>query len=199
MTVWDSWNSGTAPFYPHAKAVQFALRSVPRDRRAGARALDLGCGSGNNTWFLAREGFDVTATDISPNGIAATRARLAADGLRADLRIEDACALSAPDARFDLVICIGVLEAIGPQNAPLAVAQIARTLAPGGHAIAVLMADDDFRTRLTLPFALHGFDKAQINGLAALLPGARIGRYVTDYDDGAPPQADWILTAKAPP
>src|SRR4051812_10528508 len=56
------------------------------------RALELGCGTGANAVWLAREGFDVTAVDISPLAVAEARRRaeeagvgvrfLAADVLR---------------------------------------------------------------------------------------------------------------------
>lgn len=41
----------------------------------GKRALVVGCGYGRDSEFLASLGFDVVAFDISPTGIAATRAR----------------------------------------------------------------------------------------------------------------------------
>lgn len=42
---------------------------------SGRRALVVGCGYGRDSEFLATLGFDVVAFDISPTGIAATRAR----------------------------------------------------------------------------------------------------------------------------
>jgi len=41
----------------------------------GRRALVVGCGYGRDSEFLATLGFEVVAFDISPTGIAATRAR----------------------------------------------------------------------------------------------------------------------------
>ena len=41
----------------------------------GRRALVVGCGYGRDSEFLASLGYDVVAFDISPTGIAATRAR----------------------------------------------------------------------------------------------------------------------------
>lgn len=41
----------------------------------GRTALVVGCGYGRDSEFLASLGYDVTAFDISPTGIAATRAR----------------------------------------------------------------------------------------------------------------------------
>ncbi|WP_329790233.1 class I SAM-dependent methyltransferase [Lentzea sp. DG1S-22] len=41
----------------------------------GRSALVVGCGFGRDSEFLASRGFDVTAFDVSPTGIAAVRAR----------------------------------------------------------------------------------------------------------------------------
>jgi ubiquinone/menaquinone biosynthesis C-methylase UbiE len=50
--------------------------------RSGDSVLDLGCGTGADTVCLARRGIRVEAIDISQGMIAATRARVEADGLQ---------------------------------------------------------------------------------------------------------------------
>jgi SAM-dependent methyltransferase len=54
------------------------------------RALDLGCGTGRNSVYLARHGWDVTGIDLSGYAIARARSRAAAAGvhvrcIRADI------------------------------------------------------------------------------------------------------------------
>jgi SAM-dependent methyltransferase len=49
-----------------------------------------------------------------------------------DLRVEDATALSFPDATFDHCICISVVEHIGAARDTVALAELWRVLAPGG-------------------------------------------------------------------
>jgi SAM-dependent methyltransferase len=41
------------------------------------RALDLGCGTGTNVWYLAQHGFDVVGVDFSTLAIRAARVKLA--------------------------------------------------------------------------------------------------------------------------
>lgn len=69
----------------------------------GRRALVVGCGYGRDSEFLATLGFDVVAFDISPTGIAATRARYPASPV--SYVVAD---LLAPPAEwhraFDLVV-----------------------------------------------------------------------------------------------
>lgn len=47
------------------------------------RALDLGCGGGRNTLYLARHGWDVIGIDISRPGIAKARSRAVGDAASA--------------------------------------------------------------------------------------------------------------------
>ncbi|MFB3891238.1 MAG: class I SAM-dependent methyltransferase [Phycisphaerae bacterium] len=43
------------------------LELMPPDRPL--RLLDIGCGEGRNAVFFARNGYDVTAFDLSPAGV----------------------------------------------------------------------------------------------------------------------------------
>ncbi|MFF1557253.1 SAM-dependent methyltransferase [Streptomyces sp. NPDC058279] len=68
------------------------------------RALDLGCGEGGDTVWLARQGWRVTATDIS--GVALERARAHAKEAGVEDRVDwqrHDLARSFPDGEFDLV------------------------------------------------------------------------------------------------
>src|SRR5690606_38449600 len=66
------------------------------------RALDIGCGAGILTAFLARAGLEVSAVDLSATAVAATQATLAANLLTARVSAGD---LYAPvSGRFDLIV-----------------------------------------------------------------------------------------------
>jgi len=72
-----------------------------------ARALDLGCGEGGDAVWLATQGWDVTAVDLSPTAIDRARAAAAARGIDGDRLHLVAADLAAwdTDERFDLVTC----------------------------------------------------------------------------------------------
>jgi len=76
---------------------------------SGRRALDIACGEGRNSLFLARHGFRVTAIDISEVGLAKAARRGAAEGAE----IEFVCA-DLDDYQlggsFDLVLNFNFLQ-----------------------------------------------------------------------------------------
>jgi 2-polyprenyl-3-methyl-5-hydroxy-6-metoxy-1,4-benzoquinol methylase len=82
---------------------------IPFDRIAGKKVLEVGCGMGLHTELMARAGAQVTAIDISPKSVAATRARLALRGLAADVREQDAETLDQP-AEYDFIWSWGVIH-----------------------------------------------------------------------------------------
>lgn len=93
---------------PHADMEGLAQTLHERGARA---VLDLGSGSGRHVVFLAREGFDATGFDESPQGIALTRQALAADGLTAQLDAGNMLrGLPYPDETFDAVISVQVIH-----------------------------------------------------------------------------------------
>lgn len=76
----------------------------------GRRVLDLGCGVGRHTVALARLGFTVTATDVSPSGLATCAAHLAREGLAATLVCHEMETLPFPDRAFDGLIAFNVIH-----------------------------------------------------------------------------------------
>ncbi|NJK99658.1 MAG: methyltransferase domain-containing protein [Spirulinaceae cyanobacterium SM2_1_0] len=102
------------------------LDQLPR----GTTVLDVGCGIGGSSRILARDyGFAVTGVTISPQQVARAQELTPAD-LDATFAVDDAMALSFPDASFDVVWSI---EA-GPHMPDKAVfaRELLRVLKPGG-------------------------------------------------------------------
>lgn len=120
--------------WPFDAVVSFIYRHAPKDRpHREVRVLEVGCGSGNNVWFAAREGFDTTGIDGSATAIEHARGRLAAEGLHADLHVVDFTQLPFADASFDLAIDRCALSCVGRSSARRALAEISRVLKPGGR------------------------------------------------------------------
>lgn len=100
------------------------------DIPAGARVLDVACGTGNTALPLARRGCVVTGVDIAPNLLVQARERAAAEGLTITFDEGDAEQLPYPDASFDAVTTMfGAMFAPRPE---LVASELARVLKPGG-------------------------------------------------------------------
>jgi SAM-dependent methyltransferase len=130
-TAYDSWHRRhgaevaidprTAAFYDWV----LDLAEAP----AGARVLDVGCGSGGFLRRAADRGLDVVGVDVSPAAIEFARKAAPA----ADLHVGDAEHLPFADGSFDLVTCLGSLEHFpSPERGA---AEIARVLGQCGRAI----------------------------------------------------------------
>lgn len=134
--IWESRyksNPGYRSWYPWTGVVSFVLREAPRDRpRSEVRILEIGCGTGNNLWFVAREGFQAAGLDISPTAIDFARMRLAKEGLEADLRVGDFSSLPFPDASFDLVFERAALSFSNRSGIRMCMSEVRRVLKPGG-------------------------------------------------------------------
>lgn len=106
-----------------------------RENCRGARVLDLCCGNGGDSIFLAKEcGAEVVGCDLSEVSIANCRAAALREGVegKAVFEIEDAENLSYPDNSFDVITEYGALHHV---DLPKVYAEMARVLRPGGKAI----------------------------------------------------------------
>ena len=93
----------------------------------GMSVLELGCGTGYFTRELARSGADIVAVDVSPELLEMARTDCSAKNVRYE--IQNACALSYPDAAFDSVVGSSVLHHLEIKEA---VREIHRVLKPRG-------------------------------------------------------------------
>jgi ubiquinone/menaquinone biosynthesis C-methylase UbiE len=72
---------------------------------AGAEALDVATGAGHTAFCLARAGFRVTASDLTPAMLQRVREGAAERGLEIETRQHSAETLPYPDGTFQLVAC----------------------------------------------------------------------------------------------
>ena len=80
------------------------------DPKAGDRALDVGCGSGNHLLLLNRLGLDISGLDASTYMIRKAKERL---GHRCTLKVGMAEDLPFEDNEFDYIVMIHTLEFLG--------------------------------------------------------------------------------------
>lgn len=106
--------------------------------RPGACVLDIGCGTGEDALWLARQGFEVHAIDESPKMIAVAKAKASENGSTARFACRTLASLGEEEETFDAVISnFGALNC-----APLSdwTKLVPRLLAVGGRAFLALMS-----------------------------------------------------------
>ena len=97
-----------------------------------ARALDVGCGTGEFTQRMAARAaqWEVLGVDILASSIDYARTRHASLAPRLRFATDDAFHLTQPDGHFDLVTCRHVLQAVPEPQRILA--ELVRVTRPGG-------------------------------------------------------------------
>lgn len=158
---WDERTGAGSP--DHLAPLAAGVLSVDPEPE---RILDIGCGTGAGTLFMAREypRARVRGVDISEAMIARATAKIGLDPeARVAFRAGDASKLPYPDASFDLVAQV---------NMPVFFAEIARVLRPGGTVLITASLGDE--TPFTTPgqtleggFARHGIELVDSGQAAA--------------------------------
>ena len=122
------WNAryGGAGYMFSFTPSRFLAQSLELVRRLapGRRALDIACGEGRNGIFLAQNGFEVTAVDISERGLAKGISRAAELGVQVNFVQADLESYQLGGS-YDLIVNFNFL--LRPLIAPMVDA-----LAPGG-------------------------------------------------------------------
>jgi SAM-dependent methyltransferase len=142
-------------------------------RGRGARALsvlEVGCSFGHMTEYLAEqpEIGEIRCFDTDPAFVDIVRAKVEELGLAKVREVlllgnDETRRLPWPDARFDLVLVVGVVEHLPARNRRAQVDEYYRVLAPGGH-IAIL----DTPNRL-FPLETHSVGLPLVQWLPARL------------------------------
>ncbi|WP_077035422.1 cyclopropane-fatty-acyl-phospholipid synthase family protein [Pelomonas sp. KK5] len=118
------------------------------DTPPGAEVLEIGCGWGTLAATLARQhGARVTGITLSAEQLAFARERAAAWGVaeRVDLRLQDYRDVTG---RFERIVSIEMIEAVGEAWWPTYFDTLRERLAPGGVAVlqAITIADAHFES-----------------------------------------------------
>lgn len=126
--------------YPSEEIIRFIASKFKSiiDRR-DIRVLDIGCGGGAHTWFLAREGFETYGIDGSDSGIKQAKALLEREGLKANLKVGDFTHLDYPEEYFDAIIDSSAIQHNAMQDVQNIHKQIMALLKPGGSFCGVMI------------------------------------------------------------
>ncbi len=118
------------------------VQSYPRE---DGKALDIGCGTGNYSFYLAQHGYTVTGVDFSQKALdIATRnneqSKLPVKFIHADVTNLNA---AIAGQTFDLIVDYSILHHIAPQDVANYAHQFFEFLSPTGKLLLVCYSDED--------------------------------------------------------
>lgn len=99
-------------------------------------ALDIGCGSGTYSLYMAGRGYAVTALDFMPQAIEMTANR-ASDAGHAIETVQESVLTWSTERQFDLILDVGCLHSLPLAERATYSRQLCRWLAPGGDFVLI--------------------------------------------------------------
>jgi methyl halide transferase len=110
-------------------------RVLSENRIQPCRALDIGCGTGTNSVWLAQQGFEVTGIDLAPLAVERADERARAAGVKAHFVVADV--LHLPDLGGPLAFFFdrGCYHAVRREAPDQYAPAVARLLSPGGRGL----------------------------------------------------------------
>ncbi|MFY9996339.1 MAG: tellurite resistance methyltransferase TehB [Leclercia sp.] len=118
------------------------------------KTLDLGCGNGRNSLYLAANGFDVTAWDKNANSIDNLESIKAKEGItNLQSAIKDLNSLRF-DGEYDFILSTVVMMFLEANTIPGLIDNMQRCTKPGGYNLIVAAMDtEDYLCNVGFPFA----------------------------------------------
>ena len=106
---------------------------------APASALDVGCGTGDTSIYLAQHGWQVTGVDFVPKAVDKARAKAAAAAVSVDVRHGDATRLSSEGlgTGFGLIVDQGCLHGMSDDDRDRYVREVTAVAAPDARLLLV--------------------------------------------------------------
>lgn len=119
--------------YPPEELIRFIAGNYSNvENKKSIRILDIGCGTGAASWYLAREGFEVFGVDGSTTAIKHAKKRFANENLSGIFSIGDISSLNYPNDFFDAVIDIVAIQHNKYSNIVEIINEVQRVLKPNG-------------------------------------------------------------------
>ncbi len=159
------------------------------------KALDLGCGPGRNSIWLAQRGWDVTGVDASAVGLAQASERASDAGVSVRTVLADLLSYRPEAEEFDLVV-VANIHLLEPERT-LLFSTAAEALRAGGHLFVVGHHLDDLgRTGPPDPDRLYTTERLQDSFPTLVVH--RLESSPRRAGPGEPPLTDVVVWAERP-
>ena len=130
----------------------------PLNEKGSRTILDVGCGPGRNTIFLAKEGFYVVGVDISPTALKLALEKAINENLENCIFVtNDFLKLPFPDAYFDAAFSSYGIENMSLPKIKEALTEMKRVLRNGGSMLVTLHSPRHWRFGLGKKIEPHTF------------------------------------------
>lgn len=144
-THWNKrYRTGDTPWDTDSPCTELQKRLADMPSRSGT-ALEIGCGTGNNSILLAQCGFEVTAVDISDVAITLAKERANRKNIHVEFRVADICGIEPGYGVFDLIIDRGCYHYTRLFNFNNYIAGLEKISRPGSFLITLAGNDEEGR------------------------------------------------------
>ncbi|MBI4337381.1 MAG: class I SAM-dependent methyltransferase [Chloroflexi bacterium] len=141
MALFDAAYQGTPPW--DIGRPQGILMHLARSGQVQGSVLDVGCGTGENALYLAKQGHDVWGIDASPLAIQKAQEKARARHINVSFQVTDALRLGALGRSFDTVIDSGLFHIFSDEERPVFAESLASCLRPGGTYLMVCFSEHE--------------------------------------------------------
>ena len=132
---WDSFYKTNAPDqlpWETGRAEPDLAELIKQGVVDEGRVLDICCGLGTQTIYMAKQGFEVYGIDISSTAVKLAQERCSEEGVACHLTQGDASDLKYPDGFFTFVFDRGRFHSMSPERLETYIRGIHRVLKDGG-------------------------------------------------------------------
>lgn len=122
---------------PYRQLIEFVNENQP------CRALDAGCGTGTDAIFLAKNGFEVSAIDISEKAIEIAKNKAEKEGVSVDFVVGDVLNMPFKDETFEFVNDNGCFHLLDKSKWNSFVKEVHRVMKPQGKILMKCFSDKE--------------------------------------------------------
>jgi SAM-dependent methyltransferase len=130
----ESYRSGDLPWDTGRPSSELQ-RVVSESKIQPCRALEIGCGTGTNSVWLAQQGFNVTGIDLAPLAVEQAERRALAVGVKARFLVANVLQLPDLGGPFAFFFDRGCYHAVRRQAPTQYASAVAQVLASGAHGL----------------------------------------------------------------
>ena len=130
-TNYEKWYEGDG-YYWGTEPAGFCdelMRLCPPSE--GKKVLDIGCGEGKDAVYMASKGYEVTAFDLTENGIRKTKRLAEKRGVKINAYVDDINTFKT-DEQFDVIYSSGTVQYLFDENKAAFFEKIGRIIKKNG-------------------------------------------------------------------